>query len=151
MKMKDKQTRQELPPDLRQEIDSFLRQAGEAQRGNDPERSEKLRLQAWAMLPEPKLGWNFYSNIMPRDNLVFYRDTKNFDKAKTWLDITRESYGPGRDEAIELLAATLWYEMGDFDKAFEEFDRQYKAFRWRPFEGKDRKYLNFYLSRKKGA
>ena len=52
--MKDKQTRQELPPDLRQEIDSFLRQAGEAQRGNDPERSEKLRLQAWAMLPEPK-------------------------------------------------------------------------------------------------
>jgi hypothetical protein len=28
--------------------------------------------------------------------------------------------------------------MGDFDKAFEEFDRQYKAFRWRPFEGKIR-------------
>jgi len=144
-------SRQELPPDLRQEIDSLLRQAGEAQRRNDPEQSERLRLQAWDMLPEPKLGWNFHSNIMPRNNLVFYRDTKNFDKAKAWLDITRESYGPGRDESIEFLAATLWYEMGDFDKAFEEFDRQYKAFRWRPFEGKDRKYLNFYLSRKKGA
>jgi len=140
---------QELPNDMRDQIDGLLRQAGEAARGNEPERSESLRLQAWEMLPEPKLGWDYYSNIMPRNNLVFYRNTRQFDKAKHWLEVTRESYGPGRDESIEFYAATLWYEMGDFDQAFEEFDRQYKAFKKRPFEGHDKKYLDFYMSRKK--
>lgn len=86
---------------------------------------------------------------MPSGNLVFYRDSKQFEKARQWLEVARESYGPGRNETIEFLAATLWYEMGDFDKAFEEFDRQYKAFKTRPFQGKDKKYLDFYLSRKK--
>lgn len=140
---------QELPKDMRDQIDGLLRQAGEAARGNEPERSESLMLRAWEILPEPKLGWEFYSNIMPRDNLLFYRDTRQFDKAKHWLEVTRESYGPGRDESIEFDAATLWYEMGDFDQAFEEFDRQYKAFKKRPFEGHDKKYLDFYMSRKK--
>jgi tetratricopeptide (TPR) repeat protein len=141
--------RQELPEDIRQQIDDLLRQAGEAARGNEPERSEKLRLKAWEMLPEPKLDWEFYSNIMPRNNLIFYRDTKQFDKALQWLEVTRESYGPGRNEVIEFFAATLWYAMGDLDKAFEEFDRQYKAFKVRPFQGEDKKYLDFYMSRKK--
>src|SRR5262249_24574023 len=54
--------RQELPPDTRQQIDDLLRQAGEAGRGKDPGRCEKLSLQAWDLLPEPKLGWEFYSN-----------------------------------------------------------------------------------------
>jgi tetratricopeptide (TPR) repeat protein len=141
--------RQELPADIRQKVDDLLRQAGEAARGGEPERSEKLRLQAWEILPEPKLDWDFYSNIMPRNNLIFYRDIKQFEKAQQWLDVTRESYGPGRNETIEFLAATLWYEMGNLDQAFEEFDRQFRAFKARPFQGKDKKYLDFYMSRKK--
>jgi tetratricopeptide (TPR) repeat protein len=139
----------ELPEQIRQRVDDLLRQSGEAQRAKDNERSEKLALQAWALLPEPKLGWEFYSNVLPRDNLLFYRDTKNFDKALRWLEVTREAYGPDRDDTIEFYAATLWFEMGEFDKAFEEFDRQYKAFRTRPFQGEDKKYLEFYLSQKK--
>jgi hypothetical protein len=141
--------RQKLPEDIRQQIDGLLRQAGEAKRGGDPERREKLSLRAWEMLPEPKLGWDYYSNIMPRDNLLFYRDTKQFDKAQKWLEITRTSYGPGRNESVEFLAATLWYESGDTQKAFEEFDRQFKSFKTRPFQGEDKKYMDFYMSRKK--
>jgi tetratricopeptide (TPR) repeat protein len=141
--------RQELPADVRQQIDDLLRQAGEAERGGEPERSEKLSLKAWDMLPEPKLDWEFYSNIIPRDNLIFYRDRHQFDKALQWLAITRDSYGPGRNDSVEFLAATLWYEMGNLDEAFDEFDRLYKAFKARPFQGKDRKYLDFYMSRKK--
>ena len=134
---------------MRDRIDGLLRQAGEAARESDSERSERLRLQAWEMLPEPKLGWEYYSDIMPRNNLIFYRNTKQFEKAQHWLEVTRESYGPARNESVEFYAATLWYEMGDHDKAFEEFDRQYNAFRKRPFEAHDRKYLEFYLSKKK--
>lgn len=140
--------RQELPEALRTRIDSLLRAAGEAERRGDLLSSEDYSLRAWEVLPEPKLNWDFYSNIMPRDNLIFYRDSKQFEKAMHWLEITRESYGPERDDMVEFLAATLWLEMGEFDKAFEEFDRQYKGSRTRPFQGKDKKYLDFYLSRK---
>lgn len=137
----------ELPTDIKTIIDDLLRQAGEAERAGDLRRSEDAFLQAWAALPEPKLGWNFYSNIIPRDNLLFYRDTRQFEKAEKWLAITRESYGPGRNEVIEFLAATLWYAMGDFDRAYEEFARQYQAGKKRPFQGEDKKYLDFYLER----
>lgn len=140
--------RRELPDKLRVQIDELLRQAGEANRAGDFSRSEEFRMSAWRTLPEPKLGWDFYANIIPRNNLLFYRDTKQFEKAMHWLEITRESYGPERDDMVEFLAATLWLEMGEFDKAFEEFDRQYKGSRTRPFQGKDKKYLDFYLSRK---
>ena len=141
--------RPDLSQALREQIDGLLKQAGEAARANQAEVSEPLRLKAWEMLPEPKLGWDYYSNIIPRNNMLFYRNTKQFDKALHWLDVTRESYGPGRNDSVEFYAATVWYEMGDHDKAFEEFDRQFKAFKKRPFEGHDKKYLDFYLSRQK--
>jgi len=142
------QERKKLPEPLRIQIDALLREAGLAERKRDFTKCEELQLKAWDLLPEPKLSWDFYSNIMPRDNLLFYRDTQQFDKAQHWLDITRKSYGPGRDDSVEFFAATLWLEMGENNKAFDEFDRQYKALKKRPFEGKDPKYLAFYLSRK---
>ena len=140
-------TRPEFAKEIKDKLDSLLRQAGEAKRALDNKGSEAFRIQAWDALPEPKLGWNYYSNIIPRNNLLFYRDTHQFDKAVEWLAVTRDSYGPGCDEVIEFMAATLWFEMGDFDKAYDEFDRQYKAGKTRPFQGQDKKYLDFYLKR----
>jgi hypothetical protein len=137
----------ELPADIKAVVDELLRQAGEAKRAGDIRRSEEARLSAWEALPAPKLCWEFYSNIMPRNNLIFYRDARQFEKANRWLAITRESYGPGRNEVIEFLAATLWFEMGDFDRSYDEFARQFKAGRTRPFQGQDKKYLDFYLQR----
>lgn len=137
----------ELSPHVKSVIDDLLRKAGEAKRAGDLQRSEEARLAAWRVLPEPKLGWEFYSNIMPRNNLIFYRDARQFDKAQQWLAITRESYGPGRNEVIEFFAATLWFEMGDLDRAYGEFARQFQAGRTRPFQGQDKKYLDFYLKR----
>ena len=137
-----------LPKEIEDEIVALLKQAGDARRSGDNSGRELYALRAWDKLPEPKLSWEFFSNTMPRNNTLFYRDTRQFDKALHWLDITRESYGPDRDDVIEFVAATLYYEMGHTDKAFEEFDRQYKAFKTRPFQGLDKKYLDFYLGRK---
>lgn len=140
----------ELPAALREQVDALLKQAGDARRAGDLVNSERFRNEAWALLPEPRIGWNFYGQVVPRNALLFFRDTKQFDKAQRWLEVAREAYGPGRDDMIEFLAATLWFEMGDLDKAWAEFDRHHKAFKTRPFQGHDRKYLDFYLSRKSG-
>ena len=135
--MKSK-TLPELPGTIRIRVDALLKEAGEHRRAGDMEGRERFALEAWDLIPEPKLGWDYYSNILPSNNLLFYRDTKQFKKAQQWLEITRESYGPGRDDVIEFYAATLWFTMGELDKAWEEFDRQYKAGKRRPFQGEDR-------------
>lgn len=141
----------DLPKEVQNSIDNLLRKAGEARRAGNAQEEERLALEAWDTLPEPKLGWNYYSNIMPFDNVGFFRDVREFDKALRWLDVTRQSYGStpdSPDSAIEFLAATVYFEMGDLDKAFEIFDWQFKNWNKRPFEGENRKYLDFYLSRK---
>lgn len=141
----------DLPTEIRINVDDLLRKAGEARRAGDFAGREKYALLAWDQLPTPKLGWNYYSNILPRNNTEFFRDTQQFEKALEWLEITRQSYKStpeNPDSDVEFIAATVYFEMGDTDRAFEIFDWQFKIWKKRPFEGKDRKYLDFYLGRK---
>ncbi|MBO0664590.1 hypothetical protein LQ948_18750 [Jiella sp. MQZ9-1] len=143
--------RTELPDEVRSKIDNVLKAAGDAHRQVDLVQEEILSLNAWNLLPEPKLGWEFYSNIIPRDNMIFFRDTNQFDKALHWLDITRKSYGSTKerpDQVIEFYAATIYFEMGRYDDAFAIFDWQYKKWKTLPFKGADKKYLDFYLRKK---
>lgn len=140
--------RPELPADIRAEVDSLLQRAGDSLRAGDRVSAEGPMLEAWDKLPEPKLGWNFYSDILPRGFFELYRDSGQFDKAERWLETLRADYGPG-NASVEFLAATLWLETGALDRAFEAFDALYKAYKNRPFTGKNGKYLDFYLTTKK--
>jgi tetratricopeptide (TPR) repeat protein len=143
--------RTELDADLAKRIDSILTKSGEFLREGNMHESERLSLEAWDLLPEPKLSWEFYSNIIPRDNMLFYRDTKQFDKALQWLEITRTSYSSTPEhpnQVVEFQAATIYFEMGRLDDAYTIFDRQYKTWKRLPFKGKDNKYIDFYLAEK---
>src|SRR6187402_2689164 len=117
----------ELPESIRLKIDDLLEKAGHASRDGDRNLEEQYAIKAWELLPEPKLGWDFYSNTIPRDNMIFYRNMKAFDKALYWLEITRESYGSTPQEpnqSVEFYAATIYYEMGQVEKAYAIFDWQ---------------------------
>ncbi len=152
--MTDVIEREELPADIKIEIDALAKSLGQAKRDQNRELAEELIQKIWDRLPEPKLGWEFYSNIFPRGFMNYYREVAQYDKALYWLDITRESYGPSRDDVIEFYAAAIYYDMGDKERALKEFDRQYKAFGQRPFtdEGsKYRKYLDIYLEETKNG
>jgi len=144
-------SRVELDAELSKKIDAILKRSGELEREGNIIESEKLSLEAWDLLPDPKLGWEFYSNIMPRDNMLFYRDTKQFEKALKWLEITRESYGSTPEQpnqVVEFQAATIYFEMGRLDDAYDIFDWQYKTWKRLPFKGEDKKYMDFYLAEK---
>lgn len=149
--MSDSNILPDLSSEIDKKVDTLLRKSGEAMRAGNWDEEKKYALEAWDALPDPKLGWNFYSNIIPRDMVTAYRDHKEFDEALKWLEITRQSYKStieNPDSEIEFIAATVYYEMGDTDRAFQIFDWQFKNWKRRPFEGQDRKYLDFYLSRK---
>lgn len=112
--------------------------------------AEKYFLEAWNALPEPRTKYDF-AQSMSRGLVTFYRDTSQFPQAFKWLDIMREAYGPKPNDFVEFVAGTVHFDAGNLDEAFRVFDDQVKRFRFRPFQGEDPKYLNFYKSRSKGA
>lgn len=62
----------------------------------------------------------------------------------------RELYGPGQNEYVEFMAATVYYGAGDLGLAYSIFDKQFKKYKGRPFQGEDPKYLSFYKARALG-
>ncbi len=82
---------------------------------------------------------------------IFYRDTRQFEKAKQWLEVVRQAYGPGPDDFVDFLAGTVAFDAGDESEAFRLFQRLYLEFGSRPFEGSDRRYLDFYRKRAKSS
>jgi tetratricopeptide (TPR) repeat protein len=118
----------------------------EAWQRGDTQKAEDRFLDAWRQLPEPKIEYD-YAQSLSRGLVTFYRDTKEFEKAKEWLTVMRDAYGPGPDTSVEFLAATVYYDAGMLDDAFAIFDTAYKEFKQRPFQGEDGKYLQFYKER----
>lgn len=122
----------------------------EAWKGGDLVLAEKHFINAWDAIPEPKNEYD-YAQSLAGGLVVFYRDTKQLDKAKKWLPIMRQTYSSPSNDYVEFMAATIHFEAGEFDLAFVIFDNQFKKFKNRPFEGEDKKYLEYYKKRKLGG
>jgi hypothetical protein len=110
--------------------------------------AEAQFLSAWNLLPDPKTDHD-YAQSLARGLVKFSRDTKQPQKAKSWLDVMRLAYGPGPDDSVEFMAGTVYFEAGDLNEAFRIFDGLYGKFKQRPFQGEDKKYLDFYKNYKK--
>jgi hypothetical protein len=146
-------SKDKLPPNVSSAIDEKLAEAGAAWRAGDHARSQALRLEAWALIPEPKLQWDYYPQQIARNVVTRYRDMGEFDLAKQWLDTMRAAYAPANeasDDSIGFLEGTVLFEAGEHDAAFERFDKLYRKYKNKFFQGADnKKYLDFLLSRKK--
>jgi hypothetical protein len=134
------------PSDVAGRIKEHGRRGREALQGGDPRVAEEEFLAAWALVPEPKTSYDF-GQLISRGVVTLYRDTGQFEKAKDWLKVVREAYGPEPDASVEFLAGTVHYEAGEHDAAFERFDDVFRGFGQRPFQGSKPDYLKFYKSR----
>jgi hypothetical protein len=108
--------------------------------------AESHFLDAWNALPDPKLEQD-YAQSLSWGLTTFYKGTNQFEKAKAWLDTVRRAYGPGPNDSVEFLAATVAFDAGDLEEAFRIFHVLFLKFGTRPFEGHDSKYLDFYNKR----
>lgn len=118
----------------------------EAWKAGDISGAEAHFLQTWNALPEPKLQQD-YAQSLSRGITTFYRDTRQFEKARKWIGIVREAYGPELDPSVEFLAGTVAFESGDLTEAFRLFEPLYLKYGKRPFEERDPKYLDFTRTR----
>ena len=135
------------------EIASKIHQIGargrEAWNKGEFGKAEEEFLAAWKEVPDPKEEFD-YGQILSRGLVVFFRDTKQFEKAYQWLDVVRRAYQTDgiSDPGTAFLVGTVHFESGRLDEAFLLFDKLYKEFKGRPFQGEDKKYLDFYKKRR---
>jgi len=115
----------------------------------DVERAEEKFLLAWSVIPEPKIDYD-YAQSLSRGLVTFYRDVKEYNKAKSWTTVMAEMYGSASDPSVQFLTATVYFDAGELNQAFELFQPLYASFGKRPFEGADKKYLDFVRRRAKG-
>jgi hypothetical protein len=113
------------------------------------EEAEKQFLAVWAELPEPKLEYDYAQNLS-RGFVTFFKETKQFEKAYQWLDVMRKAYraDEGSDASIAFLVATVHFDAGRLDDAFALFDDLFRKYKTRPFQGYDKKYLDFCKKRR---
>ncbi|HEN8799746.1 TPA: hypothetical protein U8251_002323 [Pseudomonas putida] len=138
-----------LNPGAEAKIQNLGKKGREAWSGGNIEEAEKIFLECWATIPEPKFDYD-YSQILSGGLVKFFRDTRQIEKAKHWIGIMRNAYDSNTDLEVEFLAATVYYEANELNKARKIFESQYKKYGKRPFEGKDRKYLQFTIDSNNG-
>ncbi len=136
----------QTPEPIKENISAISGRGREAWLAGDLAAAEREFMTAWDLVPEPKTNYD-YGQIMSRAIVMFYRDTKQFEKANRWLDVMREAYGPEPNASVEFIAATVDLESGHLDEAFERFDALHKQFGQRPFQGQKPDYLKFYKQR----
>ncbi|MCC2596529.1 hypothetical protein LKR43_09260 [Pusillimonas sp. MFBS29] len=137
-----------LPSGAEEKLYEYGALGRQAQEAGDFDQAEKYVLACWNCIPDPKLSYD-HAQSLTADLVKFYRDIGQPGKAAEWLPLARQAYGPEPDPYIEFIAATVHYEAGELDQAFELFQRLFKAYKTRPFQGEEPKYLAFYLDRVK--
>lgn len=133
-----------LPPEVLATIEKEGAQGRAAWKRGDIAEAESHFLRFWDAVPEPKLDYD-RAGILARGITAFYRDTRQFEKAKAWLPTVYQAYGE-TNPLPDFLAGTVYFQSGDRDRAFELFKKLYLEYGARPFQGAD-EYLTFYLER----
>ncbi len=141
-----------LPEELTKDVYAYGAAGREAWKKGDFAEAEVNFTKAWEILPVPREQYDL-AQSMTRGFVVFYRDTKQFDKAVHWLAEMKKAYGSGTgpDLTIGFLSGTVYFEAGDLDKSAEFFVPLYEQFGSRPFSGEDKKYLEFAKRASKGV
>lgn len=103
---------------------------------------------AWEMLPEPKLGWEIASWIAACIYSAYF-DMTSFTKAKEWAEVALQTRSSDIDTSPLIDLGMVCYELGQYDESYKYFDDAYIYGKARAFKERPKKYLDFYLAKKK--
>ncbi|MCF5694880.1 hypothetical protein GIV23_27375 [Pseudomonas sp. PA-1-2A] len=137
-----------LTPEQIEKISNLSKEGREYWKKNQLSEAESCFLRAWGIMQSPTLTLD-YSQSIARGLVAFFKETKQYEKAISWLTVMHDLYTPKPSDYVEFIAATVYFDAGKTSAAYEIFDKQYKKYGKRPFTDEDKKYLNFYLTQKK--
>ncbi|MBQ0215619.1 hypothetical protein OSB94_20370 [Proteus vulgaris] len=114
----------------------------------DYDRALKAYLNAWELIPEPKLEWEV-SNWISSCIYSAYFDIGNYITAKEWGEIELITKPSDIDTAPYINLGMVNYELEQYDISYNYFEHAYNIGKKRAFNERPKKYLDFYLSYKK--
>ena len=104
--------------------------------------------QAWKLIPEPKLDWEMARWICSCMYRVYFEMT-DFSNAKNWAEIALQTSGSDIDTSVAIDMGMVCYELGQYDESYKYFGEAYNLGQARAFKERPKKYLDFYLNKKK--
>ena len=109
----------------------------------------KFYAEAWSMLPPPKEQWEMLPSWIAGSCFNSYFEIGEFDMAKEWAKIALETRSSQIDTGPIVNLGMAYHELGNEAEAFHHFEEAYSYGRERAFKERPKKYLDFYLSKKK--
>ncbi|WP_226457758.1 hypothetical protein [Pseudomonas sp. AF03-9] len=139
----------EESPDLEAKISSIMEAGNELDEKGKTTQALAAYVQAWELLPEPKVSWKLLTGWIAGSLYNVYFGNGDFKKAKYWAQAALGGRSSERNTGplIDLGMACL--ELFEEDEAFQHFDDAYAAGKERAFQERPKKYLSFYLSKKR--
>ena len=133
---------------LEEEIISIVESGNLDHNKNDFSSALNKYNQAWKLIPEPKLDWEIARWI---SSCIYsaYFDMADFSNAKNWAEIALQTSGSNIDTSRAINMGMVCYELGQYDESYKYFSEAYNLGQARAFKEKPKKYLDFYLNKKK--
>ena len=142
-----------LPTEISAKVDLLLKDARVRNGGGDVAGAAASALAAWELLPEPRLDWDFYPQIITRGLIGFYAALKDRDKARKWIELMAKAYDDPdhEDHLVLMVEGEAHHQLGDRDRAAYVFARILEIYGEGGFEGDQKQYLDLYLKTPSGA
>ncbi|WP_296136395.1 hypothetical protein [uncultured Tessaracoccus sp.] len=142
-------TKPTVDSELETRLDALINEGHDARDAGDPAAAVARWEQAWELLPDPKLEWDYYGQALTLDLTKACLEAGDVARAATWCERLDEAYAP-HDETSRMLVdfekAKLLFRGGQPDLAHAYFDAIYKVKGKRVFDGESPDYYEFYQS-----
>ena len=138
----------ELPDELQTQLEHLIGQHFDAVDAGKTSDALAAIAEAWALVPEPKSSWDYYSQVLPQYALDLTCRAGHSDDAESWLDLIDQALQPHNDASRMMLTrhrGKVLLLKGDTDQAWSCFHTIYSALGRHGFGSDEQQYLDFYL------
>lgn len=135
--------------ELEEEIVSIIEAGNVYSTNGDFDAALKNYQEAWELLPEPKLEWEMLSSWLSGSFYTAYFNQADFESAKSWGEAQLKATSSDIDTAPSIDLGMVCYELEQYDESYKYFDEAYSYGKARAFKERPKKYLDFYLAKKK--
>jgi len=135
-------------PDLSAKINQMMERSNDLSEVQDYDEANRIALQAWDLLPEPKGNWDLIGWIV---DSIFHNCMKqqNYAEARKWAEIGLANRVSEDATSEYINMGMACFELHQPDTAFENFEKAYSLRKYMAFQGRPRKYWEFYIERRK--
>ncbi len=142
-----------LPSAISGKVDLLLKEARVRHQSGDVAGAIVSALSAWELLPEPRLDWDFYPQIMTRGLVGFYVEVNDQTNARKWIEVMANAYDdPNHEDHLVLMVeGEAYHHLGERERATYVFTRIFEIYGENGFEGDQKQFLALYVHEQAGT